>query len=112
MTLHLLCEQYAAFRKSLGERFAVNGRYVKAFCRAMGSDIDIAEVCPDKVKMFSMAMVHSPLAGKCGTMRYLAFIDMRSVAGLSRNLPYPLQFQSCRRHSDLTFISLMNFDGF
>jgi integrase/recombinase XerD len=52
MTLHLLCEQYAAFRKSLGERFAVNGRYVKAFCRAMGSDIDIAEVCPDKVKMF------------------------------------------------------------
>ena len=52
MTLHLLCQQYAAFRKALGERFAVNGRYVKAFCRAMGSDIDIAEVSPDKVNAF------------------------------------------------------------
>jgi integrase/recombinase XerD len=43
---------YAVFRKTLGERFAVNGRYVKAFCRAMGTDIDIAEVSPDKVNAF------------------------------------------------------------
>ena len=52
MKLNLVCQQYAAFRKALGERFAVNGRYVKAFCRAMGSDIDIAAVSPDKVSAF------------------------------------------------------------
>jgi integrase/recombinase XerD len=49
MKLSLVCQQYAAFRKTLGERFVTNGRYVKAFCQAMGSDIDITEVLPEKV---------------------------------------------------------------
>jgi integrase/recombinase XerD len=52
MKLSLVCQQYAAFRKTLGERFVTNGRYVKAFCQAMGSDIDIAEVLPEKVNIF------------------------------------------------------------
>jgi integrase/recombinase XerD len=52
MKLNLVCQQYAAFRKALGERFVTNGRYVKAFCQAMGSDIDIAAVSPEKVNAF------------------------------------------------------------
>lgn len=44
MKLNLVCQHYAAFRRTLGERFETNGRYVNAFCRAMGPDIDIAEV--------------------------------------------------------------------
>lgn len=52
MKLDLVGQQYAAFRKTLGERFVTNGRYVKAFCRAMGSDADIAEVSPEKVCAF------------------------------------------------------------
>ena len=31
MNLQGLCEQYAAFRQALGERFEVNGRQLKAF---------------------------------------------------------------------------------
>ena len=52
MTLNFVCQQYAAFRKALGERFVVNGRYVNAFCRAMSPDIDIAEVSADRVNTF------------------------------------------------------------
>ena len=52
MNLQMICEQYAAFRKTLGERFATNGRYVKAFSQAMGPDIDIADVSPKKVNAF------------------------------------------------------------
>ena len=52
MKLNLVCQQYAVFQKALGERFVTNGRYVKAFCLAMGSDIDIAAVSPEKVNTF------------------------------------------------------------
>jgi len=52
MNLQAICEQYAAFRKTLGERFETNGRQLKAFCRAMGLNIDIAEVSPEKVNAF------------------------------------------------------------
>jgi integrase/recombinase XerD len=52
MNLQAICEQYAAFRKTLGERFETNGRQLKAFCRAMGPNIDIAEVSPEKVNSF------------------------------------------------------------
>jgi len=44
MNLQTLCEQDAAFRKTLGEAFEVNGRQLKAFCRAMGHNLDIADV--------------------------------------------------------------------
>src|SRR6266481_57587 len=52
MNLQAICEQYAAFRQTLGERFEVNERQLKAFCRAMGLNIDIAEVSPEKVNIF------------------------------------------------------------
>ncbi len=52
MKLQTICERYAAFRKTLGERFEVNGRQLKAFCRAMGPNIDIADVSPEKVSTF------------------------------------------------------------
>jgi len=52
MTLQTICQQYAAFRKTLGERFKVNGTHLKAFCRAMGPDIDIAHISPEKVNTF------------------------------------------------------------
>jgi integrase/recombinase XerD len=52
MKLQTLCEQYAAFRRTLGEAFEVNGRYVKAFSRAMGPGIDIADVSHKKVNAF------------------------------------------------------------
>src|SRR5713226_7558973 len=52
MKLQAICERYAAFRKTLGERFEVNGRQLKAFCRTMGPNIDIADVSPEKVNTF------------------------------------------------------------
>jgi integrase len=52
MNLQMICQQYAGFRKTLGERFSVNGRILKAFCRAMGPDIDIADVSPEKTNSF------------------------------------------------------------
>jgi integrase/recombinase XerD len=52
MNLQMICQQYAAFRKTLGERFKVNGAHLKAFCRAMGPDMDIADVSPEKVNAF------------------------------------------------------------
>lgn len=52
MSLQSIIEQYATFRKTLGERFGVNGRLLKAFCRAMGQDTDGADVSPEKVNAF------------------------------------------------------------
>src|SRR6267143_2556518 len=52
MKIQTICERYAAFRKTLGERFETNGRQLKAFCRAMRPNIDIAEVSPEKVNTF------------------------------------------------------------
>src|SRR5438067_1037208 len=52
MNLQMICQQYAGFRKKLGERFSVNGRVLKAFCRAMGPAIDIADVSPEKANSF------------------------------------------------------------
>src|SRR5580658_1017015 len=52
MILANACEQYGAFRRTLGERFEVNGRHIKAFCRFMGPRTTIADVSSDKVNMF------------------------------------------------------------
>jgi hypothetical protein len=52
MKLQAICERYAAFRKTLGERFETNGRQLKALCRAMGPNIDIADVSSEKVSAF------------------------------------------------------------
>jgi integrase/recombinase XerD len=52
MNLQMICQRYVAFRKTLGDRFVVNGNQLKAFCRAMGPEIDIADVSPEKVNVF------------------------------------------------------------
>ena len=52
MILANVCELYGAFRKTLGERFEVNGRQLKAFCRFMGPDTTLADVSSEKVNMF------------------------------------------------------------
>jgi integrase/recombinase XerD len=52
VNLQSIVEQYATFRKTLGERFGVNGRLLKAFCRAMGQDLDITDISPEKVSAF------------------------------------------------------------
>ena len=52
MILANACQQYGAFRRTLGERFEVNGRQLKAFCRFMGPDTTIADVSSDKVNVF------------------------------------------------------------
>jgi integrase/recombinase XerD len=52
MNLQMICQQYVAFRKTLGDRFVVNGNQLKAFCRAIGPKIDIADVSPEKVNAF------------------------------------------------------------
>lgn len=52
MNLQNSCEQYAAFRKTLGERFEVNGSQLKAFCRALGQNIDITNVSAEQVNTF------------------------------------------------------------
>jgi len=52
MNLQMICQQYVALRKTLGDRFVVNGNQLKAFCRAMGPEIDIADVSTEKVNAF------------------------------------------------------------
>ncbi len=52
MTLRSTVEQYATFRKTLGERFKVNAQILNAFCRAIGDDAVLADVSPEKVNVF------------------------------------------------------------
>jgi site-specific recombinase XerD len=52
MKLQAICERYATFRKTLGERFKTNGSQLNAFCRAMGPNIDIGDISPEKVNAF------------------------------------------------------------
>jgi integrase/recombinase XerD len=50
--LQIIVDQYASFRKTLGERFRTNGQVLAAFCRAMGQDARLADVSSDKVSVF------------------------------------------------------------
>lgn len=52
MNLHQLIEQYVAFRRSLGEKFDTQNRTLRAFCRATGPMVDVAEVREDQVSVF------------------------------------------------------------
>jgi hypothetical protein len=63
MKLQNICEQYAAFRKALGERFEVNGRQLKAFCRALGKT-PISQMSRQKRwTLFSLAKARSQPVG-------------------------------------------------
>lgn len=52
MRLRQLISQYVAFRKSMGERFNTCEYVLKAFCRAMGNQVDINDVRADRVGTF------------------------------------------------------------
>jgi integrase len=52
MNLQHVIEQFIAYRKSLGERQAANGRVLLAFGRAMGAAADIADVRTEQVVVF------------------------------------------------------------
>lgn len=52
MKLSQLISEYVAFRKSLGEVGRTNGYVLRAFGRAMGDEIDIGDVQPDRVNAF------------------------------------------------------------
>src|SRR3954453_22115797 len=52
MNLRRLIEQYIAFRQALGERFQNNAAILRAFGRALGADVDIGEVSPERVNAF------------------------------------------------------------
>ena len=75
MILANACEQYGAFRRTLGERFETNGRQLKAFCRLMGPDIPIADVSPDKVNLF--------LAGR-GSLTASWYVRYNALRGFYR----------------------------
>src|SRR6266566_8737056 len=97
MKLQTICERYAAFRKTLGERFEVNGRQLKAFCRAMGRKIDITDVSPEKVNAFlvgkgplttSWYVRHNALLGfyRYAIMAFLDGLEKHGLSVRSRNL--------------------------
>ena len=52
MNLQRVIEQFIAYRKSLGERQAANGRVLRAFGRAMGAAVNIADVRTEQVAAF------------------------------------------------------------
>ena len=52
MNLQHVVEEYATFRRTVGERFRVNGNVLKAFCRAMGKDAALQDVAPERVSSF------------------------------------------------------------
>jgi integrase/recombinase XerD len=52
MNLQLLLERYISYRQALGERFKTNASILRAFGRVIGSRVDIAEVCAEKVSAF------------------------------------------------------------
>jgi integrase/recombinase XerD len=54
MTIQHVVEEYATFRRTLGERFGVNGKILKSFCKVMGHSIGLADVSPERVSLFLM----------------------------------------------------------
>ncbi|WP_158749829.1 tyrosine-type recombinase/integrase [Acidobacterium sp. S8] len=90
MKIQSICEQYAAFRKALGERFEVNGRQLKAFWRAMGPDIDIKNILPEKVN--ALLVGKGPLTTSW-CVRHDAFLGFYRYAisrGFIATSPLPL----------------------
>jgi integrase/recombinase XerD len=90
MKLQTICEGYAAFRKTLGERFEVNGRQLKAFCRAMGPNIDITDVSPEKVNTFLVGKGPLTTSWYVRHNALLGFYRYAISRGLVATSPLPL----------------------
>jgi site-specific recombinase XerD len=56
MKLEHVVREYAAFRKTLGEKFAVNGSVLKAFCKAVGTGSTFKDIAPEQVNTFLMGV--------------------------------------------------------
>ncbi len=52
MNLQQLIEQYVTFRQTLGERFKTNAAILRAFGRALGCQVDVADVRVEQVNTF------------------------------------------------------------
>jgi site-specific recombinase XerD len=52
MKLEKLINQYITYRKSLGEKFEVDGRGLKAFCKAIGHSINIQSISKNMINNF------------------------------------------------------------
>jgi integrase/recombinase XerD len=90
MKLQTICERYAAFRKTLGERFEVNGRQLKAFCRAMAPNIDIADVSAEKVNTFLVGKGPLTTSWYVRHNALLGFYRYAISRGLVATSPLPL----------------------
>ncbi len=90
MKLQAICERYASFRKTLGERFETNGRQLRAFCRAMGRNIDIAEVSPGKVNTFLVGKGPLTTSWYVRHNALLGFYRYAISRGLVATSPLPL----------------------
>src|SRR5207253_7412568 len=88
--LQAICERYAAFRKTVGERFETNGRQLRAFCRAMGRNIDIAEVSPEKVNTFLLSKGPLTTSWYVRHNALLGFYRYAISRGLVATSPLPL----------------------
>src|SRR6266436_4350350 len=99
MKLQTICERYAAFRKTLGERFEVNERQLKAFCRAMGANIDIADVSPAKVNIFLVGKGPLTTSWHVRHNALLGFYRYARSRGLVATSPLPLFPQNTGRTS-------------
>lgn len=90
MKLQAICERYAAFRKTLGERFETNGRQLKAFCRTMGPNLDVAEVSPEKVNTFLVGKGPLTTSWYVRHNALLGFYRYAISRGLVATSPLPL----------------------
>ena len=90
MKLQVICERYAAFRKTLGERFGTNGSQLKAFCRAMGPNTDIADVSPEKVNSFLVGKGPLTTSWYVRHNALLGFYRYAISRGLVATSPLPL----------------------
>lgn len=90
MKLQAICERYAAFRKTLGERFQTNGCQLKAFCGAMGPNIDIADVLPEKVNSFLVSKGPLTTSWCVRHNALLGFYRYAISRGLVSRSPLPL----------------------
>jgi hypothetical protein len=109
MTLQHVVEEYATFRKTLGERLRVNGQVLKAFCKAMGHGTALADVAPERVSSFLMGV--GPLTASCmsSATPLSAFTGMRSAVDSSPILRYPWWCPNDLPHSSRIFTLPPNF---
>src|SRR5215469_5246009 len=78
--------------ETLGERCKVNGTHLNAFCRAVGPDIDIADVLPEKEKVNTFLIGDGRLTSSW-YVRHNALLGFYRYAisrGFVRTSPLPL----------------------